>query len=78
MRLVERVQEVSCCYFIRHDGDRIVNIPSVERRKFALSFKVFSMEDMKTLAIIIILLLSGGGKRIIGVAYSPPSSRSGF
>ena len=37
----ERVQEVSCCYFVRHDGERIVNVPSVERREFPLSFKVF-------------------------------------
>ena len=41
MCLVNRVQEVRCCFYIGHDGERIVNISSIERTEFTLSLKVF-------------------------------------
>ena len=28
-------------FYIGHDGEHIVNIPSIERREFVLSLKVF-------------------------------------
>ena len=37
MCLVKHVQEVSCCFYIRHDGERIINIPSIEERQFTLT-----------------------------------------
>ena len=41
MCFVKRVQEVRCCFYTGHDGERIVNISSIERREFTLSLKVF-------------------------------------
>ena len=41
MCFVKRVQEVKCRLYIGHDGERIVNISSIERREFTLSLKVF-------------------------------------
>ena len=29
------------CFYIEHDGERIINISSIERREFTLSLKVF-------------------------------------
>ena len=48
--LLKRVQEVRCCFYIGHDGERIVNISSIERREFTLSLRFSSMWDMNTLA----------------------------
>ena len=50
MCFVKRVQEVRCCFYIGHDGERIVNIPWIERREFIFSLRFSSMLDMKTLA----------------------------
>ena len=41
MSLVWRVQEIRCRFYIRHDGERIVNMSSIERGEFILSLKVF-------------------------------------
>ena len=41
MFFVKRFQEVRCCFYIWHDGERIVNISSIERREFTLSLRVF-------------------------------------
>jgi len=39
MCLVKRVQEVRCCFYIQHNGERIINMPSIEGREFALLLK---------------------------------------
>ena len=49
MCFVQRVQEVRRCFYIGHDGERIINISSIERREFTLSSRVSSMWNMKTL-----------------------------
>ena len=41
MCFVKRVREARCCFYTGHDGERIVNISSIERREFTLSLKVF-------------------------------------
>ena len=51
MCLVKRVQEVRCCFYIRHNGECIINIPLIEGREFTRSRSRFSSsEDMNTLA----------------------------
>ena len=41
MCFVKRVQEVRCCFYIQHDGARIINVSSIEGREFTLALKVF-------------------------------------
>ena len=44
---VKRVQEVRCCFYIGHDGERLFIVSSIERREFILSLKVF-FDDCRT------------------------------
>ena len=50
MCLVKRIQEVRCCFYICHDGERIINIPSIEEGSLPSRSRFSSIEDMNTLA----------------------------
>ena len=41
MCFAKRGQKVRRCCYTRHDGERIVNIASIESREFTFSLKVF-------------------------------------
>ena len=50
MCFVKRVQEVRCCFYIGHDGERIVNISLIEKGSLPTRSRFSSMWDMKKLA----------------------------
>ena len=50
MCLVKRIREVRCCFYIWHDGERIINIPSIEEGSLPSRSRFSSIEDMNTLA----------------------------